>query len=378
VTTTDNVTADKAMPTNYREQHVSRGDMLAIVLLAAAGALGVTTTACSESQSHRTDTAPRRDVPFDSVFSRVREFVLEEPATAPISMILHLRPLPGDRLLVVDRNQDRVRIHAGDGSLIRIVGRRGEGPGEFKAPLAGLVDDEGYLYVTEVSPRVTRFKQGLAFDTVIRVPALAVLHIEPLDSIFVLGIWVEGEVEKYLLMSKDGKVLGRFHKAHPLLWKVPYWNAWFPEDLAVAGDQIFVADGFLYPLYMYDSEGNLVRTFGTPPESWVEASRPQRGEFLGVSGFQRLHDWLRSFTMIRQIDVYQGSLLVVTHSRYAPDSGSLSRKEDIGVDLYDLDGTKLYEDVPVPGRILRAEDYIYVLLAEPPEGWLIGVYELRE
>ena len=145
-----------------------------------------------------------------------------------------------------------------------------------------------------------------------------------------------------------------------------------------AGDRIFVTDGFLYPLHMYDSGGNLVRTFGTPPRSWVEPSRPEAGAFIGVSGRRRADEWLRSFTMIRQIDVYRDSLLVVTHSRYTPDAVDLFRTKDIGVDLYDLDGNKLYEDVAVPGKLLRAQDYLYVLLAEPPEGWIIGVYELRE
>jgi hypothetical protein len=225
---------------------------------------------------------------------------------------------------------------------------------------------------------VTRFKQDLAFDTVFRVPAHAVLHIEPLDSILVLGIVVDREVEKCFLLSRDGNLLGRFHKAHPLLWKVPYWSSFFWEDLAVGRDRIFVANGFLYPLYIYDTEANFTRTFGTPPGSWVEASRPESGAFTGPSGMLRLQEWLPSFTMIRQIDVYRDSLLVVTHARYAPDVDDLGRTEDIGLDLYDLDGNKLYEDVAVPGRILRAEDYLYVLLAEPPEGWRIGVYGLRE
>jgi hypothetical protein len=378
MTTKVHATADKTMPASYREQHMTRGDMLAIVLLAAAGALGVTTAACSDSLSNKTDIVLRRAVPFDSLFAKVREFVLEEPAIAPISMIQYFRPLEGDRFLVVDRNQNKVRIHAGDGSLIRIFGRRGDGPGEFKAPLAGLLDEQGYLYVTEASPRVTRFKQDLAFDTVFRVPAHAVIHIEPLDSILAMGIVVDLEVEKCLLLSKDGTLLGRFHKAHPLLWKVPYWGSFFWESLAVGRDRIFVANGCCYPLYMYDTQGNFTRTFGTPPGSWVDASRPESGAFTGTSGTLRMQEWLRSFTIIRQIDLYGDSLLVVTHARYVPDVPDFGRKEDIGLDLYDLDGKKLFEDMPVPGRILRAADYLYVLLAEPPEGWRVGVYGLRE
>jgi hypothetical protein len=350
---------------------------LAIVAAMAAAATGIAVFTRLTSSSHEASAEPVRAIAFDSVFAKVRELVMEEPDTAPISVILHFRPVAGDRFLVVDRDQNRVRIHSGSGSLIRIIGRRGEGPGEFKTPVAGFVDGKGDLYVTEGSPRVTRFKQDLAFDTVIRVPADAVHQIEPLDSILVLGIYVGRDVEKYLLLSKNGDLLGRFHRSPPLHWEVPYWSSFIQEDLAVASDRIFVSDGFLYPLSLYDTEGRFIRTLGTPPGSWAEASRPMAGAFTGPGGMERMQDWLRSFTMIRQIDVYRDSLLVVTHARYVPDVRDLGRTEDIGLDLYNLGGDKLYEDIDVPGRVLRAEDYLYLLLAEPPEGWIIGIYEYR-
>jgi hypothetical protein len=99
---------------------------------------------------------------------------------------------------------------------------------------------------------------------------------------------------------------------------------------------------------------------------------------VGVSGFQRLEEWLRSFTVIRHIGVYRDSVLVVTHARHVPEVSYLYRTEEVGLDLYDLEGNKLYEDLVPPGKVLRAQDYLYLQLAEPPEGWLIGVYELRE
>ena len=351
-------TARRTLPTD-RRLRLGWCTARRIRQLIAIGVATTTVAVCSDSSSRRAKVDFIRGLPFDSVFMEVREFTLEEPAIAPITGIWHLRPLDEGRFLVLDRGRDEVRIHGRDGSLVRLVGRRGEGPGEFRGPVEGLLDERGYLYITDTSPRVTRLRPDLTFDTIFRVPAYAAGQIERIGSNLAIHVAVEGEgSQNMLLASKDGEVLRTFHPAHPLLWSVPYWSSFFGHELAVASDRIFVADEFLYPLYMYDSEANLVRTFGTPPRSWAEASRPEPGAFVGVSGFQRLEEWLRSFTVIRHIGVYRDSVLVVTHARHVPEVSYLYRTEEVGLDLYDLEGNKLYEDLVPPGKVLRAQDYL--------------------
>lgn len=306
-----------------------------------------------------------------------REFGLREPDTFFISLIRHFRPIRGGGFIVIDRSRDEVRIHARDGSLERVVAREGEGPGELKAPLEAMIARDRHMYVVENSPRVTRFNPDFSFDTLFRLPVASVGKIESLGSNLVLRIGAQGVRDKVVTTTREGSELHWFHPANPEVWKVPYWQSFSGEEIAVGRGRIFVADDFLYPLYMYDDEGKLLRTFGSPPASWVEAPRPRAGEFVGPGSMERLDRWLRSFTEIRRLDVYTDSLLLVTHSRYDPQPGDFYHQVDIGLDIYNLDGQKLYEDVEPPGRVLRAADSLYILLGEPPEGWRIGVFRLQ-
>jgi hypothetical protein len=159
---------------------------------------------------------------------------------------------------------------------------------------------------------------------------------------------------------------------------VPYWLSVGYEGAAVAGNRVYAMTSLLYPVEVFSLEGEHLFALGTPPPSWEQASQPERGEYAGVATYGRLQNWLTTFTTMDRIDAYRDSLIIVTHARFEPDVSSMWNREQYALDIYTTDGEKLYEDVPVPGRILRADQYLYALVAEPPEPWTIGVYELQD
>ena len=60
----------------------------------------------------------------------------------------------GSRIYVIDRadnesDQHRVMAYAGDGKLLREIGRRGRGDGEFNVPVQGTVSPDGRLHVLD-------------------------------------------------------------------------------------------------------------------------------------------------------------------------------------------------------------------------------------
>lgn len=157
---------------------------------------------------------------------------------------------------------------------------------------------------------------------------------------------------------------------------MPYWNAFTAEFSAVGDGQIFVANNMVYPMYRYTMEGEVVDSFGTPPPSWIDAYRPERGEFMGPGAIQKYEKWIRTFTSIDDLGVYGDSLLLVSHMKLNPEE---LRYWDASykLDVYTTDGDKRYEDVELPGQFLYADDYVYVLVDSPPGPWTIGKYRLR-
>lgn len=110
-----------------------------------------------------------------------------------------------------------------------------------------------------------------------------------------------------------------------------------------------------------------------PPESWIEPPRPDYGQFVGQS-IQKINEWLRSFTVVDAVGLYQDSLLLVVHGRYGENRFTINH---YSVDIYDREHRKIYEDVPVPGQFLYADEYVYFLLDEPPAPWTIGTFRIR-
>jgi hypothetical protein len=157
----------------------------------------------------------------------------------------------------------------------------------------------------------------------------------------------------------------------------PYWTNFVREYAAVLGDAIVVASSFFYPLERYTLTGSHVGPWGEAPASWIPPTRPERGQFVGPGGIEKAGEWLGGFTVITGVEAYRREHLIVQHGRHVPEAMDLFAMEFGNIDVYDRSGRKIFEDVPAPGRVLRAGEHIYILLAEPPDPWTIGVYDIR-
>ncbi len=163
-----------------------------------------------------------------------------------------------------------------------------------------------------------------------------------------------------------------------LIWTVPYWTRFATPLGAAGGGRVVTGDGLLYRFDLYDGSGRLIRTFGTAPPSWRAPGRPQPGEFTGVDGFKRMRQWLDVMTEISAVGVYVDSAIFVVEAHPEPTSRGYDAHRDALLDIYSLEGKKLWQGVPLPpGRVLRVEDYLYVLVGEPPAPWTVAIYRLR-
>ena len=134
----------------------------------------------------------------------------------------------------------------------------------------------------------------------------------------------------------------------------PYWTGRMRQIGAIGGDWIFVATNWVYPIFVYSSEGLLVDSVGQPPPSWQQARRPAVGEFP-PSRRTEWRDYLRDITVISALAVMSDSVLVVTHGRIEPEEGTYRtdryRYPTTNADIY-LSGRLLAVDLPAPGDLV--------------------------
>ena len=97
---------------------------------------------------------------FSRSFEVVRRLVLEENDEAITVLPMVSSGGPG-RLLLAEPQEGQVNVYGTDGRLQRILGRRGEGPGEFTVPIsARLTLDGGVVVADMMLARLTFFPPG--------------------------------------------------------------------------------------------------------------------------------------------------------------------------------------------------------------------------
>lgn len=312
---------------------------------------------------------------FEEVFEPTGRVTLEEPESEIVSGVRAVALREDGVLAVADPEQDRVRLYDEEGDLVAAVGGSGSGPGELDFPGDVAFDARGRLYVAESGhPRVSRFDRDFAFDTLFRVDdAYFPTEIEATDErVLVYAVRAEPGTESLRIYTPDGELVETFHPERDEYDEVPYWGSASRKMLAASPSGVVAGGNLLYPFPVYDSTGTLRDSIGEPPASWEPPSRPEPGDFAGPDRMKQFEKWRRTFTTVDNLAIYRDSLLVVTHKELAPD---VLAYEDATyrADVYRLaTGTKLVEDVPLPGRLLQGGEHLHVLLSSPPEPWSVG------
>ncbi|HUP52205.1 MAG TPA: 6-bladed beta-propeller [Longimicrobiales bacterium] len=324
--------------------------------------------------------APPRSGQTAEVFDEMSRVALDTAIVATIGRLNDILPLD-DRILVADRMTDRVLSFAPDGRFQGAIGRRGEGPGEFRTPLALLEDLDGTILVADASDRLTRLSRALELVEVHRpevpmiVGGLAMLR----DTIVLFQPSGRESGDNFALWDRHVGTIASFDRRSELVLQVPYWSAAWSTLWARAGAHLFVADNMVYPIRRYTLDRQLIDSVGTAPPSWKQARRPELGEFARTDATGRqagAEEWLRSFTRIDGLFALDDEWLLVTHR----DRVNQYETEDVlRADLYALgpEFRKVWEDVPLPGPVLRGGACAWVIVAVPPEPWTLACWIAR-
>lgn len=337
----------------------------AVLTLGVLCSLG---TGCLGGERDSSPTTPA----FSEIAEEVRRVPLEDSEVALIGNLRGLAPRPNGNLVVLDPMTMRVLEFGPAGDLLRWKGRPGDGPGEFRNPIAVALLRDGRLVVAETG-RITLLSQELEFEE--NVP---VENSSPFRGLFlseeglILGAQShrhEGLVFSFLDLG-TGETRNPFVQQHPDLRTVPYWNAFFTTDLTEFQGRFVVSHNMVYPILLYDRGGALVDSLDSPPESWIEAPRPERGEFASPSAQRGFREWQRGFTLMAGVYAVQDSWLVVPH-RVFPEG---SDDPEYLLDIYDEGFIKRYTDVRSPGRPILGGDCLWVITAEPPSPWTLSCF----
>lgn len=210
---------------------------------------------------------------------------------------------PEGGFLVADAREAQIRLYSEDGRLRHYVGREGNGPGEFRRPVAVLRMPDRSLLAADMNGRLTQFDlDGKTVVQTVQTPLNVVFAAEFLnDRLLVLSGRVPGQADKDLIHLWDVKtnsLVRSFFPAppHPRALDGAYaftGNA----DVAVRNGIIAVLFSLSDSLYLFDSEGRSRGTMKIPYGYFRPLSTPMPA----AGGPAAVQEWLKTFSTNSQI-----------------------------------------------------------------------------
>jgi hypothetical protein len=285
------------------------------------------------------------DASSDRTAVRWGETITLEENTDVINVAPHVSLDDAGNFVIADQQEQQVRLYEPVGRLIRHLGRKGSGPGEFQSLVSALPLSSGETVVVERSGRGAVFPAN--GDKVSRT-----------FQIRLASIWEASLVSDSLLL-----VAGRLPStslSSPLLHLVDLESmairkSFFPPpQTAVAGKPIENNIGFVSAtvhgdsiaavysvsdtVYVFNHEGNLLSRVPLRSENFrrIKSPPPPRG-----SNLEDLLKWVSTFSLMTQVfPAPDGGYLVQYQDREGKDlNWRLARIAPTGGVLFDLQDT---------------------------------------
>jgi hypothetical protein len=268
---------------------------LAVLIFAAA------LVSCDASQSRPSVTlAPA--APFSELLQPVRTFVLQSPASSPIVNVAGLDIAPDGRLVVVDGSDASAQLFAADGRLLKVLGRKGFGPGEFQVPQSPRIGPDGRIHVLDFrDKRIAVFHPDGSLDREIRLRQLMrVNDIEPEagGTYLVSAIRTPEDPNALFRVDRDGRVVQGFlpirHHAPPGLRdaRILDGSRRAVFSLSADGDSAYVALSTADSLWTLDTRSGTYHVAPVRVRGYESPVAPKPG----MLSLREATDWLQSWT----------------------------------------------------------------------------------
>lgn len=292
-------------------------------------------------------------VPFASFGTVVESRTLSDEGPARVLGVSSLDIGPGGRRLIADGRQRRLLLFDSTLARGRVIGREGEGPGEYRVPRYAVFGPDGSFSVLDISlARIALFDTSGAFKRTVRTPtadARAILALAG-GGYVIAGNTVAGGQQR---------LLTRIDSSAGVKWvAVPTDTIVHALDMIVDGAWVVRGDGdeVLVGLSVAPTfsrvkleDGAVTCRSSIPRVAWRQLSPADRPKTQNLTA---LRDWIERATKVLGAARTGDGRFILTTSRMA---GGREVQEWI---VFDARLAPLARVVDVPGRatIARAND----------------------
>ena len=255
--------------------------ILHITILAALAGAACTEGRGADRPAERAGIPAPRIPEFRSAFRLIDSIELEQRPDLPIVRVSGLALSRDGRLALGDASESNVKLFDRRGRLLTVLGRNGEGPGEFQQPRFPRFDPSGRLFVGDAQlNRITEFDSVGTLARTIPLDGMTPmmgLVLGPSNQFYVTGPGRGGRMIH--LVDSSGQTTGGYlliDQARPRQAPgSPLWRMLSQQWLAGSGSLLFAASTLNDSLWQVDPATGKSLTTSVEVPGYLEPRLPR-------------------------------------------------------------------------------------------------------
>jgi len=322
-----------------------------------------------------------------AILEKIGEIHIEEKESSPLGLI-HLFEvnLKDKTIWITDPIFPEIKNYSDNGKLLRVIGKKGSGPGEFK-DVRGIAQDSLHIYALDAElRRVSKFSKEGEFISSITVPSSIYLSPGQImireNKIFIASLEAKYKpvdetykVKPIAVMDSAGTILyhlgnyDEIYKKMRINWSMAYF------DIDNDGNT-YLTNYVSWKVFKYNKNGKLLLKFGVKGKNFMEMQE-------GLKGGETREELNK--IMIRRSSVMKIEVSDYVYFQYTNTTEKALQTRS-GLDyhhylmVYTKDGKYIKSDIKLPGGgMLDVDDdgIIYIELSDEPGNRIIGKYKIK-
>jgi hypothetical protein len=251
--------------------------------------------ACGREASPRVEFAT-----FDEAIEWTGRITLEENAE-----VINVAPtvrVDGEEFLVADAREAQFRIYGADGGMIGHFGARGDGPGEFRAPVVlDRLPDRSLLAVDRLRGLTVHTPDGQALVRTIETPFTGIHDLRVIDDtlVYVVAPLPGRDMEEriHITNMRSGEIVRSFFRPPLADDEITAVVTVGVTGMAIRGDTIAATYALRDSVFLFTKDGEYLETLPIPFRNFRPVGPPP----LPGSGGSSTRDWIDSFTIVGEV-----------------------------------------------------------------------------
>lgn len=284
--------------------------------------------------------------------------------------ILDLKVDKNGRFFVIGRGEENVKIFSQRGDIIKVIGRKGEGPGEFTFPRCISVKESGEFCVGDMlTRRVSFFNSEGKFVNSIVCPSVIARMVWLNSKLIISGIKQVGNSVCFIhFLTKEGNLMKSIFSLKQEILKIDalYTLSLFAPFNVDSEENIYTSHIVKYQVHKFSSNGILLKVFPTP-KNYIPPSPSKAPSPINKEEFEK---WESTWHQVIGVFSVKHYILVLLR---------IHKPKEYRIDIYDKNGNIIRDNI-VSGLKLLEVDYsgnLYFEGDSTDKGTLVMVYKCK-